>query len=288
MSKGAGDLVSREALERIIKRAAELQAGEHDVGDGLTNSEVLALGKDVGIPDRYLRQAMLEEQTRVAPEVATGTWAWLTGPRTIVAYRVVPGDRTSVERELSRWMTDEELLQPKRHFADRTSWEPKAGAFASIQRALAGRRRYSLAQANEVSAQVVQLEAGFCFVRLEADIRQQRAKRITGATVMAVVGWGMTGAVALIAPPLALAQALMLAPAVGLTAGGAMVARTYRGANERLQIALEQVLDRLERGDIRSPSQGILPGASQTFARIAEEVRKAFETPPPAKPKTRS
>jgi len=67
-----------------------------------------------------------------------------------------------------------------------------------------------------------------------------------------------------------------------------MVARTYRGANERLQIALEQVLDRLERGDIRSPSQGILPGASQTFARIAEEVRKAFETPPPAKPKTRS
>jgi len=44
------DLVSREALERIIKRAAELQAGEHDVGDGLTNNEVLALGKDVGIP----------------------------------------------------------------------------------------------------------------------------------------------------------------------------------------------------------------------------------------------
>src|SRR6266404_1781531 len=249
----AKDLVSREALERIIKRAAELQAGEHDVGDGLTNNEVLALGKDVGIPDRYLRQAMLEEQTRVAPEVATGTWAWLTGPRSIVAYRVVPGDRAAVERELSRWMIEEELLQPKRHFADRTSWEPKAGAFASIQRALAGRRRYSLAQAGEVTAQVVQLEPGFCFVRLEADVRQQRTKRISGATVLAVLGWGMTGAVALIAPPL----------------------------------ALEQVLDRLERGDIRSSSQGILPGASQTFARIAEEVRKAFETPPPAKPKTR-
>ncbi len=285
---GGGDLISREALERIIKRAAELQAGEHDVGDGLTNNEVLALGKDVGIPDRYLRQAMLEEQTRVAPEVATGTWAWLTGPRSIVAYRVVPGDRAAVERELSRWMIEEELLQPKRHFADRTSWEPKAGAFASIQRALAGRRRYSLAQAGEVTAQVVQLEPGFCFVRLEADVRQQRTKRISGATVLAVLGWGMTGAVALIAPPLALAQVLMLVPGVGLTAGGAMVARTYRGANERLQVTLEQVLDRLERGDIRSSSQGILPGASQTFARIAEEVRKAFETPPPAKPKTRS
>ncbi len=173
------DLISQEALERIIKRAAELQAGEHDVGDGLTSTEVLALGKDVGIPDRYLRQAMLEEQTRITPDVATGTWAWLTGPRSIVAHRVVPGDRATVERALTRWMTEEALLQPKRHYADRTSWEPKAGAFASIQRALAGKRRYSLAQAEEISGQVIQLEPGFCLVRLEADIRQQRTKRIS-------------------------------------------------------------------------------------------------------------
>ncbi len=246
------DLVSREALERIIKRAAELQAGEHDVGDGLTNNEVLALGKDVGIPDRYLRQAMLEEQTRIAPDVATGTWAWLTGPRSIVAHRVVPGDRAAVERALSRWMTEEELLQPKRHFADRTSW------------------------------QVVQLEPGFCLVRLEADIRPERTKRISGASVLFVLGWGMTAAAALIVPPLALAQLL---PGVGLTLGGAAVARTYRGANERMQVALEQILDRLERGEVRSSSPGALP-VTQTFVKIAEEVRKAFETPP--KPKTRS
>ena len=275
------DLISREALERIIKRAAELQAGEHDVGDGLTNTEVLALGKDVGIPDRYLRQAMLEEQTRTTPEVVTGTWAWLTGPRSVIAHRVVPGDRAAVERTLSRWMTEEALLQTKRHYPDRTSWEPKAGAFASIQRALAGKRRYSLAQAEEITAQVVQLEPGFCLVRLEANIKRQRANRISGGTVMAVVGWGLTGATALIAPPLALAQALMLVPGVGLTIGGAMVARTYRSANERVQVALEQVLDLLERGDMRSPpTDAALPGV-HAFARIAEEVRKAFENPRP-------
>lgn len=270
------DLVSREALERIIKRAAELQAGERDIGEGLTSGEVLALGKDVGIPDRYLRQAMLEEQTRTAPEVATGTWAWLAGPRSVVAHRVVPGERAAVEREVSRWMVDEELLQPKRHFPDRTSFEPKAGAFASIQRAIAGKRRYSLAHAAEVTAQVVQLEPGFCLVRLEADVRPQRAGRITGASVMTVLGWGLTGAVALIAPPLALAQALMFVPGVGMTIGGTLVARSYRGANERLLVALEQVLDRLERGEIRgAPAQTALPGA-QTFVRIAEEVRKAL------------
>src|SRR2546427_12648810 len=100
------DLISRDALERIIKRAAELQAGEREIGEGLTTSEGLALGKDVGIPDRYLRPAMLEEQTRTAPEVATGTWAWLTGPRSIVAHRVVPGDRAAGARAAARRQSD--------------------------------------------------------------------------------------------------------------------------------------------------------------------------------------
>lgn len=273
------ELIDRKALERIVRRAAELQAGSQEIGEGLTNQEVLALGKEVGIPEGYLRQAMLEEQTRTGtPESAAGTWAWLTGPRAVSAHRVVPGDRAAVERSLSRWMTEEELLQPKRQYADRTSWEAKAGAFASIQRALSGRRRYSLASAAEIRSQVVQLEPGFCLVRLEADVSQQRRNRITGATVIAMLGWGLTGATALIAPPLALAQILMLAPGVGLTLGGAMITRTHRGVNERIHIGLEQALDRLERGDVRGSP------ASLPFVKIAEEVRKVFENP---KPKTR-
>lgn len=273
------DLVDRKALERIIRRAAELQAGSQDVGEGLTSKEVLALGKDVGIPEGYLRQAMLEEQTRSADEGSVGTWAWLTGPRSIGAHRVVPGDRAGVERALNRWMTEEELLQPRRQYADRTTWEAKPGAFASIQRALSGRRRYSLASAAQISSQIVQLEPGFCLVRLEADVSQQRRARISGSMVLAMIGWAMTGAAALVAPPLALAQILTMVPGLGLTVGAAAIARTHRTANERVQIGLEQVLDRLERGEIHSPGQPSLP-----FVRIAEEVRKVFENP---KPKTR-
>src|SRR5690349_23005342 len=166
------DLISRDALERIIQRAAELQAGERDIGEGLTTDEVVALGKDVGIPDRYLRQAMLEEQTRTTPEVATGAWSWLTGPRRLSAQRVVPGEPAAVERALTRWMDEEESLQIKRRYPDRTTWEPKAGAFASIQRALGKRgRRYSLASADEIAGQITQLEPGFCLVTLTADVR---------------------------------------------------------------------------------------------------------------------
>jgi len=275
------DLIDKKALERIVRRAAELQAGAAEIGDGLTSKEVLALGKDVGIPEGYLRQAMLEEQTRAADEGSIGTWGWLTGPRAIAATRVVPGDRASVERALNRWMMDEELLQPKRQYADRTTWEAKPGAFASIQRALSARRRYSLASAAQISSQVVPLEPGFCLVRLEADVSQQRRNRISGAGVLATLGWAMTGAAMLVAPPLAIAQLLTMIPGASLSLVGATVARTHRRANERVQVGLEQVLDRLERGDIRGASAP----ASLPFVRIAEEVRKVFENP---KPKPRS
>src|SRR5207249_10297130 len=130
----AGELISREALERIIQRAAELQAGEHDIGDGLTESELLSLGQDVGIPTRHLRQALLEERTRSLEPARRGVIAWIAGPARLSAQRVVPGDARDVERSLGVWMEQYELLQMKRRYPDRISWDPKVGAFASIQR----------------------------------------------------------------------------------------------------------------------------------------------------------
>lgn len=269
----AGELISRDALERIIQRAAELQAGERDIGEGLTKDEVLALGKDVGIPNRYLQQAILEEQTRSVVEGGQGFWAWLTGPRRLSAQRVVPGDRVTVERALTRWMEDEESLQVKRRYPDRTTWEPKAGALASIQRALGKKgRRYSLANAGEIAGQVAQLEPGFCLVSLIADVRQRRTQRITGTTIVTGLGaLGMATFVTLLGP-IGFLAAAVLAP------GAMAIARSHRRDNERIQVSLEQVLDRLERNEIReTPS---LPG-QHPFVRIAEEMRKAFESPRP-------
>jgi hypothetical protein len=267
----AGDLIGREALDRIIKRAAELQAGAQDVGDGLSENEVLALGKDVGIPSRYLQQAMLEERTRAVVETRRGFWAWLTGPRTLSADRVVPGDRATVERALTRWMEEEESLQVKRRFADRTSWEPKAGAFATIQRALGAKgRRFALASAQDVTGQVTQLESGFCHVGLVADIRPSRARRLQGSSVLFTLGAVSTAGVAVTLGLLALVPALVLIPTAGL------VARRHRVENERVEVAMEQVLDRLERGEIRA--EHALP-PQHPLERIADQVRKAFGAP---------
>src|SRR3989442_10158409 len=182
----AGELISREALERIIRRAAELQAGAQDIGEGMTGRELLALRRDVGIRPRYLHQPWLEERTRTTVAERSGPWGWLAGPARLSAARVVPGERGTVERALARWMQEEELLQLKRRYRDRTTWEPKVGAFASIQRALGtGGKSYALARAAEVAGQVTQLEPGVCHVQLVAHVRNQRKARLSGAAALA-------------------------------------------------------------------------------------------------------
>ena len=267
-----GELISREALDRILQRATELQAGEHDIGEGLTEAELLALGKDVGIPGRYLRQALLEEQTRSVAVAPRGLWAWLTGPSRLSAGRVVPGDRAAVERALSHWMEEEELLQVKRRYPDRTSWEPKVGAFASIQRALmAHGRRYALAHATEVTGQIAQLEPGFCHVQLVADVAKPRGARLIGASL--ALGVGVLAA--WIAGPLGAVAIVPYVAAGGMVTASVVIARRHRPENEKIVVSLEQVLDRLERGEIRA--EHTLPGPqASAFIRIAAELRKTF------------
>ena len=268
----AGDLISREALDRIIQRAAELQTGERDIGDGLSENELLALGKDVGIPTRYLRQALLEERTRsLAP--ARSAWS-LAGPAELAAQRVVPGERGGVERALSLWMEDQELLRVKRRYPDRTTWEPQVGFMAAMQRGFSGGgRKFALTRALEIVGQVTPLEAGFCHVRLSADVRNIRRERVGGAAALVGVGAAAT----VVASTIGVLAPFAVAPVAAF--GVAATAVLFAGRQqqlERIQIGLEQVLDRLERGEIRP--EHTLPGPrASAFVRIAEEIRKQFQ-----------
>jgi len=264
----AGELISRDALERIIQRAAELQAGERDIGDGLTRDEVLALGKEVGIPARHLQQALLEEQTRTVVGAGRGPLAWLAGPGALTAARVVPGDHAAIARALGSWLERDELLQVKRRFADHTTWEAKAGAFASLQRAFgAGGKKFALARTAEVAGSVTPLETGFCHVQLKADVRNLRGQRAAGAALL----FGLGAIITALTPALGVLLPWVLLPVAAGTAAAAAYARGHRRDNELAQVALEQVLDRLERGDLRA--EAALPGPAAAVGRLADELR---------------
>jgi len=269
----AGELIHRDALDRIIRRAAELQSHERDIGDGLTREELLSLGKDVGIPARYLQQALLEEQTLSLVEPPRGFLTWLAGPGGVAVERVVPGDRLGVERALAHWLETEESLQVRRRFPDRTTWESRRGAFVSIQRALApGGRRYALVRAAEVTSQVTQLEPGFCHVRLLADVRNVRGSHVGGFAAMGLAG--AVGTLGMLVGGVLVPVAVL--PAIGFGLGGFAIARSFRRNAEPIETALAQVLDRLEHGEIRQ--EHLLPGPRPSaFTRIADEIRKTLD-----------
>jgi hypothetical protein len=269
-----GQRLDRGAMERVILRAAQLQAGAHDLDDGLTEADLLRLGSEVGIPAPYLRQALLEERTRVAVPDERGVRAWLTGPRWLVAERTIPGPAAEVRKALEHWMTTGELLAVKRRFPDQVAWEPQKGAWVSIKRSFAaGGRSYRLAEAREVVGHVTEVAPDRSHVRLVADLGNTQQGYLAGATVIALAGGAAAGVLLI----LGFAEVVAVLPAPAALLGGAAVARSRVNSLERFQTALEQVLDRLEHGEIRVPGK---PGSGDDnpLTWIAKEIRKQLKS----------
>jgi len=274
----AGELtpkrVDRAALERIIQRAAELQAGEMDAGEGVTEQDLLKLGAEVGIPGRFLRQAMYEETSRGGAQRVGGAFARWAGPKVVGASRVVPGEKGTIDRALEEWMTEAEALAVKRRLPDRTLWHAQQGLFAQMKRWLGvGGKSYHLARALEISVSVTTLEEGYCHVALSADVSNTQHAAISGA--VAVAGTGVLVASVLVAfLPVAMPAVLLVPGAIGVGIG-AGIPKVHRRQAARVQLALEQVLDGLEHGEIRPKARLAGPRAS-AFVRITDELKKSL------------
>jgi hypothetical protein len=268
-----GQRLDRATLERVILRAAQLQAGEHDLSDGLSEVDLLRLGAEVGIPAPYLRQALLEERTRVVVPDERGVRARLAGPRRLVAERTVPGTAADVRAALEHWMTEGELLAVKRRYADQVAWESQKGMGATLKRSFrVGGREYLLAGASEIVGQVEEVAPGRSHVRLVADLRDSQRSYLGGALTVTMAGAAATG-VLLVLGFTALV-AVLPAPAAAL--GGVAIARARFRELERVQTALEQVLDRLEHGEIR-PRATAERQDDNPLRWIAREIRRQIE-----------
>ena len=266
--------VDRAAIERIIQRATELQTGERDISDGLTPDEVVALGKDVGIPEQYLKQAMLEEHGRQELPAPNGLLDYALGGAVVTAQRVVRGDVADVERALLGWMGSQELLAVQRQQPGRISWEPLRGVQAVIRKssaALGGRKPFMLTQASLVTATVTTLEAGFCHVALGADLRATRAGFVGGVAAMGGLGIASAGTLLAMSPFWLVAAAPL---PLGAIAGWA-IARAYRPIPGRALLGLERALDHLERGEIK-PGHALPPKGGGVVGAFLDEVRKAL------------
>src|SRR3954469_6330114 len=257
-------LLDRQSLERILARAAELQgAGAMpDSSDLLSESQLRDIANEVGLSTATLNQALAEERTRVNVPEQRGLIAQIAGAGYATATRTVPGVARDVLAAIDAWMQREECLQVQRRFSDRITWEPQRGLFGKIRRTVnISGRGYYLMDAEQVSATVLPVDATRAVVRLDADIRASRARRVGAGGAVGAVGTVMSGVVGLglvIAHlPLLIAAGLAVLPFAGGTLAGYRVARTHRAILSGVQLALEQILDRLEHGEF-ARSAGLL------------------------------
>ena len=270
---GRQTLLDRQALERVLARAAELQGASAlpDSSDLISESQLLDIGNEVGLNPSTINQALAEERTRVNVPEERGLVAQVSGAGFATATRTVPGTPRDVLATIDAWMLRDECLQVQRRFADRITWEPQRGLFGKLRRTVnVSGRGYYLMDAGQVSATVMPVDSTRVVVRLDADIHASRARRVGIGGLLATMGAAASGILGLgliVAHiPLFIAAGSAVLPFAGGTFAAYRVARTHRSVLSSVQLALEQILDRLEHGEFERP--GGLLGVISSRGRL--------------------
>jgi hypothetical protein len=243
--------LDRAALDRVLARAAELQTSSIEGGDALTEAEILELGKEAGISVDVLRQAIAEERTRSAAPNDSTIAASIIGPATVRASRVVPGTPNELLTAIDGWMQNRECLKTKRRVAGRIVWEPRNDLVGNIQRGFRlGGGDYALSKAAEVSATTTPVDENRTLVALDAGMASHRSRLAATTGVVTGLGAGasVVGVVLGVFMPVALIPVVVATPIALMASRGSQANAVDRG-----QLALEQLLDHLERSDHRRP-----------------------------------
>lgn len=255
--RGDAPLTSAQ-LERVIRRAADLQTAREDVPERLDDSEVLRIGAEVGLETQHVRRALLELRAEslvpaIGKERELPLKLWGSGH--VQVSRVIPGDVSAVQDELGGYLRSAESLRPVRDRPGLAIWEPASDLASQLKRSLDfGGHGYELAKARRVEVAVEQLEPGRSLVTLSADLTNERAEHAAGW----IIGLGLVGAGATLVLVLAAGAPLLVAvPAVGagLAGGSAAASKTFRLRRERVELVMNGLLDRLERGGKLPPTR---------------------------------
>lgn len=275
--------LDRGAMERVLARATELAAVGTDSPDAMTEAQLIEIGKEVGLAPSVVQQALAEERTRVVLAEEQGLEARVLGPAAVTAARVVSRLPEQVIAAVDDWMEREYRFTPKRRFGNRRTWEPRTGALQKLDQALRGNvAAKALTRASELAMTVSAVGDGRTAVRLDADLGVQRRIRRNGGVAMAATGGTLStvpvilGALLAPAAMLPLFLGFALVPLLGFGVGSLQVMRGYRAQAERAQLALEQLLDRLEHGPLPRSALGAGstgPLLTDTIGAVAQGMR---------------
>ncbi len=277
--------ITRRGLELVIRRAAEMAALEADADERLSESEVLRIAEQLGLPDRHVRQALYELPRDAEEAALLDRWY---GSEAVVSTRVVPGDPAGVLARLEDYLVTREFLQVLRKQGGRASFQPADDAISSVARAVRRpQRSWQVARARRVLVEAREMPGRESHVRIELDLGDQRRRAAIGGTVGGLFGGLLAGA------PLAAGTFLSLAPTIpgvgdglalvaaalagtvglggGMAVGIAVSRATFRARVDAARMELAGMLDRLQGGGRLDPPAA--PWLRSLRSRIADSLR---------------
>jgi len=253
--------VTRRDFEVIIRRAAELAAGEPEgADDTLEEEEVIRIATEIGLPARHVRQALFE-----LPEIAEhSTRGDYFGDAVLTATRIVPGRAPDVLRRIEDYLSTREYLQVVRRRTDRAFLMPAEDAISNLARGLLRpSKRFYLARARRVIVSARPLDEKNAHIQIALDLSEQRTHAVRGGWIGGSLGGlalGTAGAVAIALADLPSAvsvagEIIVFATAFAGTVAAALAGTraAFRSKLAGARFELEGLLDRAEHGQPLEP-----------------------------------
>lgn len=283
---GAAPGITRDDLQLVIRRAAELYTAEADADEQLSEAEVLRIADELGLPGRHVRQALYELPLDRGESGWVDRWF---GPEAVVGTRVVRGKPSAVVDRLEDYLVTREFLQVLRRQGDRVAFSPAEDAISNVARAVRRpQRQWQIARARRVLVEARPIPDAESHVRMELDVANRRTRAVTGGIVggaliglpLAAGAFFPVGHIVLDVAGDAAGYAAGLMAGAGafaasVGAGMAIARARFRTRVEDARLEVAALLDRLEGGRALDPPPA--PWLRSLRSRIAGTLRPGSE-----------
>lgn len=241
--------LSEAAVERIVRRAIQLDLDADDRSGQLDVSSVVAAAEELGISRESVLESLAIEQ--LGPEPEGRMLDPVFGARWVMVQRTITGRAEVTFDGLDEWLTDGHHLRREERQGFSAVWRRRSDVAASLQRSvrgLSGGGRLGTVAA--LLGHVAQIDADTCVVRVVADRTASRTTHIGVAGASGAGGVAVAAGMATVAPPLAAAGLPVIAVA-GIAAIGS------KRAAGALASELTQLLDQIAGAQPPPPAMGI-------------------------------
>jgi hypothetical protein len=245
--------LSEEAVERVVRRAIELDDDPDADPTGLRVDAVVAAAEELGISrDAVLQSVALERLGDAPPKQVLDP---VFGARWVMGQRRVATRSDLAFQRLDEWLTRGHGLRREQRRDDATVvWRRRSDMAASLQRGVRGfSGRGRLGTVPTIVGHITAIDDDTSLIRIIADRSSTRSKHIGVASIGGAGGVVTAAGFATVAPPLAVIGVPVVAVA------GVAANRSKRAA-DALASELTTLLDQVVENEAPTSTMGIRLG----------------------------